>query len=96
VINTGVVPVLVLLALKIFKMFQTNGEEREEFQQVQLILEQAPLLPSKDDVLPSWGSSDESLSNEEEDLTMWLAGISSMEGKSSREGKTRNELQHLL
>lgn len=77
-------------------MFLTNGEVREGFQQVQVILEQAPLLPNKDDFLSSWGLSYESLSNEEEDLTMWLAGISSMEGKSSREGKTRNELQHLL
>ncbi|KAH1153465.1 hypothetical protein GLYMA_18G062700v4 [Glycine max] len=87
--GSGVVPVLVLLALKIFKMFQTNGEEREEFQQVQLILEQAPLLPSKDDVLPSWGSSDESLSNEEEDLTMWLALQGILLWKESHQGKGR-------
>ncbi|TKY47156.1 Mitochondrial ubiquitin ligase activator of nfkb 1-A [Spatholobus suberectus] len=91
---SGVVAVLILLALKLFKMFQANGEEREGFQQMQVVSERDPLLPSKDDDLSSWGSSHESLSNEEEDLTMWLAR-NSMEGKSSREGETSNDLQHL-
>lgn len=86
-INTGVVPVLVLLALKIFKMFLTNGEVREGFQQVQVILEQAPLLPNKDDFLSSWGLSYESLSNEEEDLTMWLALQGILLWKESHQGK---------
>lgn len=95
-IGSGVLGVLLLLALKFFKMFQANGdEEREGFQQVQVISEQTRLLPTKDDDdLSSWCSSYESLSNEEEDIKLWLAE-NSMEGKSSREGETSNDLKHL-
>ncbi|KAJ1427132.1 hypothetical protein SESBI_09785 [Sesbania bispinosa] len=65
--------------------FQTNSEEMTGFQQVEEVSERAPLLPSKDNDLSSWGSSYESFSNEEEDLTMWLAE-NSVEGKPIMEG----------
>ncbi|KAK7305400.1 hypothetical protein VNO77_43305 [Canavalia gladiata] len=93
-IGSGVIAVLMLFALRLFKIFQNNSEEREGFQQVEVISEQAPLLPSKDDDLSSRGSSYESFSNEEEDLTFWVA-MNSVEGKPVRDGETSNDIQHL-
>ena len=84
---------LILFALKFCNMLQSNSEARAGFQQVEVVSERTPLLPSKDDDISSLGSSYESFSNEEEDLIVRLA-MSSVEGMQVT-GETSNDLQHL-
>lgn len=54
----------------------------------------APLLSYKDDDLSSWGSSYDSVSNDEQDLEEFLA-TSGLEGKSIRDGENGNNTRRL-
>ncbi|EOY33720.1 Ubiquitin-protein ligase, putative isoform 2 [Theobroma cacao] len=86
-VGSGVMTILILLAFRISKIFQSidgiglhaGGMESER----------APLLPAKDDDISSWGSSYDSVSHDEEVLEEWLAKTFP-EGKPSNEGESNN------
>ncbi|XP_022753799.1 uncharacterized protein LOC111302127 [Durio zibethinus] len=86
-VGSGVMTILILLALRFCKMFQTRDGPRLNAGEMES--ERAPLLPAKDDDISSWGSSYESVSHDEEDLEQWLA-VTSVQGKPLNEGESNN------
>lgn len=77
-----------LLAFNFLNKFRCTREDgAEAFEQAGP--ERAPLLSYKDDDLSSWGSSYDSLSNDEEDLEELLAAKSA-EGKPLKDGEGNN------
>ncbi|KAE8656767.1 Ubiquitin-protein ligase, putative isoform 2 [Hibiscus syriacus] len=90
VVGSGVMTVLILLAFKLCKTNQSRGEPR--FHTGELGSERAPLLPEKDDDIASWGSSYDSISNDEdkEDLQTWEQATTSLEGKPLKERERSN------
>ncbi|CAB4282273.1 unnamed protein product [Prunus armeniaca] len=88
-LGSGVMTVLLLMAFRFCNIFQNPSEDRTEFQAGEAESEQTPLLSPKDDDVLSWGSSYESVSNNEEDLEESLE-VSSLVGKSINEGDNNN------
>ncbi|XP_022732344.1 uncharacterized protein LOC111286575 [Durio zibethinus] len=86
-VGSGVMTILILLAFRFCKMFQSRDEPR--FHAGNMEPERAPLLPEKDDDISSWGSSYDSVSHDEEDLEQWLAATY-LEGKPLHEGESNN------
>lgn len=89
IIGSGVMTVLLLLALRLCNMFRPPG--RDGYQAGEIESERTPLLSQKDDDSSSWGSSYDSNSHEEEDLEKWLA-VNCIEGKSVAEGENLRRL----
>lgn len=85
---------LMYVAFNFLNKFQCTREDGTGFQYGDTESARAPLLSSKDDDLSSWGSSYESISNDEEDLGEFLAA-SSLEGKSLRDGDDGNNTRRL-
>ncbi|XP_021278969.1 uncharacterized protein LOC110412690 isoform X2 [Herrania umbratica] len=86
-VGSGVMTILILLAFRICKIFQSI--DGIGFHAGGMQSERAPLLPEKDDEISSWGSSYDSVSHDEEDLEEWLAKTFP-EGKPSNEGDSNN------
>ncbi|KAJ4704440.1 RING/U-box superfamily protein [Melia azedarach] len=94
VAGIGGMTVLMYVAFNFLNKFQCTREDGTGFQYGDTESARAPLLSSKDDDLSSWGSSYESISNDEEDLEEFLAA-SSLEGKSLRDGDDGNNTRRL-
>lgn len=92
-LGSGYVSIFMILAFKIFRMFQIDRRNRATMQAVETGSEQAPLLSRKDDDLSSLGSSYYSISHDEEELDKWLAVVYS-DGKLL-EGETNSNPQRL-
>ncbi|GFZ02179.1 RING/U-box superfamily protein [Actinidia rufa] len=90
----GGMTVLMLLAFHFLNNFQCNREEGTRYQFGGTISERAPLLSQKDDDLLSWGSSYDSVSQDDEDLEDGLP-VSSLEGKPSKDGEYNNNIRRL-
>lgn len=86
--------VLMLAAFHFLNKFRCIHEEGTGVQNGEVDPGRAPLLSYKDDDLSSWGSSYDSVSNDEEDLEDLLA-LGSLEGKSSRDGENGNNTRRL-
>ncbi|KAL5580743.1 hypothetical protein UlMin_013185 [Ulmus minor] len=86
-IGSGLMSVIILLAFRFCNMFLNRGEHRIQFEPQEGASERAPLLLSKDDDVSSWGSSYDSVSNDEEDLEGWQV-VSSSEGRPMNEGES--------
>ena len=85
-VHTGLMTVIMLLAFRFCSRFQNL----REFQPVEVGAERAPLLLPKDDDASSWGSSYDSVSNDEEDPREWQVPESSLEGKATNEGENNS------
>ncbi|XP_057512746.1 E3 ubiquitin-protein ligase APD2-like [Actinidia eriantha] len=90
----GGMTVLMLLAFHFLNNFQCNREEGTRYQFGGTISERAPLLSQKDDDLLSWGSSYDSVSQDDEDLEDGLP-VSSLEGKPLKDGEYNNNIRRL-
>ncbi|XP_028753040.1 uncharacterized protein LOC114712656 [Neltuma alba] len=92
-VASGMMTALIFLLLRCCNVFQRYGSSNmESFQQVRVVSERAPLLASiRNDGVSSLGSSYESFTSEEEDLTEWLKGKPLM-----KEGEgDNNSMKHL-
>ncbi|KAL4332397.1 hypothetical protein GQ457_07G035220 [Hibiscus cannabinus] len=89
-VGSGVMTLLILLAFKLWTMNQNRDEPI--LQAGELRSERARLLQEKDDDMASWGSSYDSLSNDDnkEDLETWQQATTSVEGKPLKEGEGSN------
>ncbi|KAL5977194.1 hypothetical protein ACLOJK_021536 [Asimina triloba] len=85
-IGSGGLTILIVLACKIFSKFQNNRGDGSEFHAGESANERTPLLIPKDDDTSSWGSSYDSVSNDEEDLED-RSGAASLEAKQVKEGE---------
>eukprot|EP00257_Ricinus_communis_P009427 XP_002528092.2 uncharacterized protein LOC8265049 [Ricinus communis] len=94
VVGIAVMTVLMLVVFNFLNKFRCMREEGTGVQYGEVEPERAPLLSSKDDDLSSWGSSYDSVSNDEEDLEHLLAS-GSLEGKLSGDGENVNNTQRL-
>ncbi|XP_077238676.1 E3 ubiquitin-protein ligase APD2-like isoform X2 [Tasmannia lanceolata] len=88
-IGSGGMTLIIFLAFKIFSKIETSHRDRMEFQAGEAAQERTPLLTHKDDDDLSWGSSYDSVSNDEEDLEDCNA-VTSLEAKSLRESENIN------
>ncbi|XP_054799080.1 E3 ubiquitin-protein ligase APD2-like isoform X2 [Prosopis cineraria] len=89
-VASGILTLLIFFILRCCKVFQRDGSDMESFQQVRVVSERAPLLlGDKNDDVSSLGSSYESFTSEEEDLTELL------KGKPLKEGEAEKSLKHL-
>ncbi|CAL5335146.1 unnamed protein product [Camellia sinensis] len=93
-VGIGVMTVFMLLAFHFLNNFQCTHEEGNRFQFGELRSERAPLLTQKDDDLSSWGSSYDSVSQDDEDLEDGLA-VGSLEGKPLKDGEYNNNIRRL-
>ncbi|KAL7248548.1 hypothetical protein ACSBR2_003310 [Camellia fascicularis] len=93
-VGIGVMTVFMLLAFHFLNNFQCTREEGNRFQFGELRSERAPLLTQKDDDLSSWGSSYDSVSQDDEDLEDGLA-VGSLEGKPLKDGEYNNNIRRL-
>lgn len=94
VVGIAAMTVLMLAAFNFLNKFRCIHEEGTGVQNGEVDPGRAPLLSYKDDDLSSWGSSYDSVSNDEEDLEDLLA-LGSLEGKSSRDGENGNNTRRL-
>ncbi|KAF2306384.1 hypothetical protein GH714_017278 [Hevea brasiliensis] len=94
IVGIAVMTVLMMLAFNFFNKFRCIREERTGVQYGEVEPARAPLLSYKDDDLSSWGSSYDSVSNDDEDLEEFLAS-GSLEGKPSRDGESENNTRRL-
>ncbi|XAR50838.1 Ubiquitin--protein ligase [Bertholletia excelsa] len=94
VVGIGVMTVLMLLAFHFLNNFHYNREEGTRFQFGETRTERVPLLAQKDDDLSSWGSSYDSVSQDEEDLEEGLL-VGSLEGKALKDGEYNNNIRRL-
>ncbi|KAL6998424.1 hypothetical protein U1Q18_008550 [Sarracenia purpurea var. burkii] len=92
--GVGGMTVLMLLAFHLVNNFQISREEGTRFQFGETRSERAPLLSQKDDDMSSWGSSYESISEDDEDLEDGLA-VGSLEGKPLKDGEYNNNIRRL-
>lgn len=83
-----------LLIFNFLNEFQCNREDRIGGQYEVARPERTPLLSNKDDDLSSWGSSYDSVSNDEADLEDFL-GVGSHEGKILGDGENSNSTRRL-
>lgn len=86
--------ILMLLGFHFLNNFQCSREERTSFQFGEMRSERAPLLSQKDDDLSSWGSSYDSVSQDDEDLEDGMAA-DSLEGKPLKDGEYNNNIRRL-
>ncbi|XP_011019119.1 PREDICTED: uncharacterized protein LOC105121941 isoform X2 [Populus euphratica] len=93
IVGIGGMTVLILAALNFLNKFQCIREDGTRLLFGEVEAQRAPLLSCKDDDLSSWGSSYDSVSNDEEDLEDFLAA-GSIEGKS-RDGENGNNTHRL-
>ncbi|GFY93160.1 RING/U-box superfamily protein [Actinidia rufa] len=93
-LGIGVMTVLMLLAFHFLNNFQCSREEGTRYQLGQTRSERAPLLSQKDDDLSSWGSSYDSVSQDEEDLEDGMP-VTSLEGKPLKDGEYNNNIRRL-
>ncbi|CAK7331214.1 unnamed protein product [Dovyalis caffra] len=89
IVGSGVMTVLLLLALRLCHIFRPFGRDR--YQAGEIESERTPLLSQKGDDSSSWDSSHDSSSHEAEDLEKWLA-VNCLEGKSLAEGEDLRRL----
>ncbi|XP_038719176.1 E3 ubiquitin-protein ligase APD2-like isoform X2 [Tripterygium wilfordii] len=94
ILGIGGLTVLMLVAFNCLNKFQFTREDGDGHQFRETGSERAHLLSHKDDDLSSWGSSYDSVSNDEEDLGDFLAP-STIEGQSSRDGENGNNTRRL-
>ncbi|KAA8517812.1 hypothetical protein F0562_015286 [Nyssa sinensis] len=94
IVGIGGMTVLMLLAFHFLNNFQCTREEGTRYQFGEMRSERAPLLSRKDDDLSSWGSSYDSLSQEDEDPEDGLA-VGSLEGKPPKDGEYNNNIRRL-
>ncbi|XP_028075877.1 uncharacterized protein LOC114278086 [Camellia sinensis] len=92
-VGIGGLTLLVLSAFYMFNNFQCTREEGTRFQFGEMRSERAPLL-QKDDDLSSWGSSCDSVSQDDEDLEDELA-LGSLEGMPLKDGEYNNNIRRL-
>jgi len=79
--------IIILLAFRFCRMFQSRDETGSHVGE--MVPEQAPLIPEKDDDISSWGSSYDSASHDEADLEEWLVKTS-LEGNPSSGAESNN------
>ncbi|KAF3449548.1 hypothetical protein FNV43_RR10277 [Rhamnella rubrinervis] len=94
IVGIGVMTALMLLIFNFFNEFQCIREDRIGSQYEVARPERTPLLSNKDDDLSSWGSSYDSVSNDEDDLEDFL-GVGSHEGKILGDGDKSNSTRRL-
>lgn len=85
---------LMLVAFNFLNKFQFTREDGAGVRYGNIESARAPLLSHKDDDLSSWGSSYDSVSNDERDLEEFLA-TSGLEGKSIKDGENVNNTRRL-
>ncbi|XP_059667991.1 E3 ubiquitin-protein ligase APD2 [Cornus florida] len=93
IIGTGGMTILMLLAFHILNNFQCNREVGTRAHFGDMGSERAPLLSRKDDDLSSWGSSYDSVSDNE-DPEDGLA-VGSLEGKPLKDGEYNSNIRRL-
>nr|KYP33595.1 E3 ubiquitin-protein ligase rififylin [Cajanus cajan] len=93
VFGIGGLTLLVFWAFNILNKLQCAHEGREGFRSEGTEPQRAPLLSQKDDDLSSWGSSYDSLSQDEEDLDFLPGGP--IDGKFLGDGETSNNTKRL-
>ncbi|KAL9361947.1 hypothetical protein Peur_044732 [Populus x canadensis] len=93
IVGIGGMTVLILAAFNFLNMFQCIREDGTRILFGEVEAERAPLLSCKDDDLSSWGSSYDSVSNDEKDVEDFLAA-GSLEGKSG-DGENGNNTRRL-
>ncbi|PSS23822.1 E3 ubiquitin-protein like [Actinidia chinensis var. chinensis] len=93
-LGIGIMSVLMLLAFHFLNNFQCSREEGTRYQLGETRSERAPLLSQKDDDLSSWGSSYDSVSQDEEDLEDGMP-VTSLEGKPLKDGEYNNNIRRL-
>ncbi|KAJ6922543.1 hypothetical protein NC652_016247 [Populus alba x Populus x berolinensis] len=93
IVGIGGMTVLILAAFNFLNKFQCIREDGTRLLFGEVEAQRAPLLSCKDDDLSSWGSSYDSVSNDEQDLEDFLAA-GSIEGKS-RDGENGNNTRRL-
>ncbi|KAF7146282.1 hypothetical protein RHSIM_Rhsim04G0128400 [Rhododendron simsii] len=94
IVGIGGMTILMLLGFHFLNNFQCSREERISFQFGEMRSERAPLLSQKDDDLSSWGSSYDSVSQDDEDLEDGMAA-DSLEGKPLKDGEYNNNIRRL-
>ncbi|WCJ28027.1 RING/U-box superfamily protein [Euphorbia peplus] len=94
VVGIATMTVLMLGAFNFLNKIRCMRDEETGVQYSEGAPERAPLLSYKDDDVSSWGSSYDSVSNDDEDLENFLAA-NSMEGKSSRDSENGNNTRRL-
>ena len=90
--TTGVLTLMMFLAFKFLHKLPCIREDRSATEYEGTASQRAPLLSYKDDDLSSWGSSYDSMSQDEEDLNFTGASI---DGKSLGDGETSINTQRL-
>ncbi|KAG2673146.1 hypothetical protein I3760_13G075900 [Carya illinoinensis] len=88
-LGSGIMTILILSAFRFSNTFQTTDENPTGFQAGELGTEQVPLLMHKDDDISSWGSSYDSVSQDDEDPEARLA-VNGIEGQQITEGESIN------
>jgi len=92
-VPTGGLTLLVFGAFNFLNKLQCAHEDRAGVRSEGTERQRAPLLPHKDDDLSSWGSSYESLPQDEKDLGFLPGGP--IDGKTLVDGETSNNTRHL-
>ncbi|XP_065852976.1 E3 ubiquitin-protein ligase APD2 isoform X2 [Euphorbia lathyris] len=94
IVGIATMTVLMLGAFNFLNKVRFMRDEETGVRYVEGEPERAPLLSYKDDDLSSWGSSYDSVSNDDEDLENFLVS-NSLEGKSSRDSENGNNTRRL-
>jgi hypothetical protein len=89
----GGMTLLMLLAFNFLNKFQCTREDGRDVQYGEMGSARAPLLPHKDDDLSSWGSSYDSVSDE--DNIEDLLALGPLEGVSLGDGENSNNTRRL-
>ncbi|CAK9139942.1 unnamed protein product [Ilex paraguariensis] len=93
-VGIGGLTVVMLLAFHFSNNFQCTSDNMTGTQYGDMGSERAPLLSRKDDDISSWGSSYDSVSQDDEDPEDALA-VTSLEGKPTKVGEYNNNTRRL-
>ncbi|XP_062166652.1 E3 ubiquitin-protein ligase APD2 [Alnus glutinosa] len=93
IVGIGGMTLLMLLAFNFLNKFQCAREDARDVQYGEMGSARAPLLPHKDDDLSSWGSSYDSVSDE--DNIEDLLALGPLEGVSLGDGENSNNTRRL-
>ncbi|KAE8099203.1 hypothetical protein FH972_017204 [Carpinus fangiana] len=93
IVGIGGMTLLMLLAFNFLNKFQCNREDGRDIQFGEMGSARVALLPHKDDDLSSWGSSYDSVSDE--DGVEDLLALGSLEGVSLGDGESSNNTRRL-
>lgn len=93
-LHAGIMTILILSAFRFFNKFEITDENPMGFQAGELGTERAPLLLHKDDDISSWGSSYDSVSQDDEELEAQLA-MNGIEGQQITEEENINNPRRL-